>query len=208
MKIFFSFCCLLFYCIAFTQTTFPVAVANTYTLGEKEGYNGFTYSCIEFGKDGTVYTGDYAGNIEVHGNNYSFKIEGVKNEGVISKFKIISNKEMWAIGLKSVVIIKNNKVERIILYPQNVINVIENKNGFYLFCANNKKVETYIFEGDKIKLQSSSDIQLGINNGGVYESANNDIWLSNRIKNNTEFYKLNNGVVAAFRGKLGRKISA
>ncbi len=170
---------------------FPNGVANTFTLDEKEGYNGFIYSSIECGSDGTVYTCDYSGNIEIHGNNYSIKVDEAKNAGIITAFIIKSDTEVWGTSLKNIIIMKNNKLEKIIPLPPNVLQVFKNENGFDIFCANGTFVETYIFRGKNIEPLAVSDIKKKIINCAMYETFGSDIFLTLEVNGGIDIYKIN-----------------
>ena len=182
---------IIFYQSGYTQSAFPAGVANTYTLSGKEGYNGFIYCTIQFAPDGTIYTCDYSGNVEIHGNNYSIKLDSLKKGTLIGAFKIIDSSEVWAISVKNIIVIKNKKVSSIIELPVNTFSYAYrgDKKSIYVFSISQKKAETWLVSAEgKFKL-STSDFEFNANDGGIYEVAKSEIWLIKREKSELLMYQ-------------------
>ncbi|NOT92055.1 sensor histidine kinase [Ferruginibacter sp.] len=142
--------------IAYGQNTFPAGVANTYTLGEKEGYNGFNYAAIYHAPSGKVYTRTYYGEIAIHGNNYSIPLPSISLEGTqAGYFYEVNEKEIWYYDSKRIAVIRNDTVQRIIRLPEETFFYSEfNKSLIYVY---NRKgyIDIYTFSGNELVKKSS-----------------------------------------------------
>jgi Histidine kinase len=185
---------LLFTATARAQSGFPDGVANTYTLGQKEGYSGFIYSSIGFGADGTVYTCDYSGTIEIHSNNNSIKIDTLKKWGMVGGFKITGPGEAWLIGLRFVAVLKNHQVIKLLKLPDGIFSHayrIHEKTAFF-FAAKNDSLETWEFNGDILQRKAVSPIRIDLSQAWLLENTNKKAWLFRKVNKAIDIFLLNN----------------
>ena len=97
----------------------PTAVANTYTLTEKDGFSGFNYAIIYQGPSGKLYTKTYDGDIAIAGNNYAIQLEKISRlPGHGGGFFERSKNETWYFDNQRIVIIRKDTVSQIIEHPE------------------------------------------------------------------------------------------
>ena len=175
VKYLLTFIVVLFNGIAVAQNTFPAGVANTYSLSEKEGYNGFLYLPITFAADGTIYTSVYNGNTEIHGNNYLINFDDLKKLNSINDFKIIDSSEVWAFSLKSVTVIKNHNIIRTVKLPDNTYSYIKKNDtsGMYFFAVTHGTIGTWFFNGASLTKKGTTNTTYSISSGGIMETNKN-----------------------------------
>jgi len=183
---------LLLHSSLFAQLGFPDGVANTYTLSERDGYNSFIYSAIGFAPDGTVYTCDYSGVVEIHGNNYSARIDSLKKWGVISNVKIAGPDEVWLMGIKYIAVLKNKQLSQILKAPEGTFTNVATLPGkrAYVFAEKNGQVETWVFDGTSLRLKAISPARFNAARIGLFENPDQTIWLFYKNSSATEIYKL------------------
>ena len=177
MKYLFAF--LLFFIAPHTwaQTKFPAGVANSMTLGEKEGYKNFMYLPVTIAPDGTVYSSTFNGSVEIHGNNYSVQLDSLQSlSGVINDFKIIDSSEVWAYGMKHLAVIKNKRLVKTLPLPDNIFGCIKNisTRKMYFFSANGNTAETWVFDGSNLWKTAVSDILFRVGASTVLETYDHD----------------------------------
>jgi hypothetical protein len=203
VKYLLSFILIFFISVSYAQKYFPPGVANTYTLTEKDGYSRFMYLPYTVGADGTIYISDYNGNVEIHGNNYAVALDSLnKINRSINNFKIIDSNEVWAYGLKHIVILKNKKVAKVITLPINVFgNAKMLKNHVvYFFAVADNTVETWVFDGLTLKQTISSNISFSPAAGIILETPIKETYLIKNQNDSLFFYRFN-AVTTAFEFK-------
>ena len=175
------------------QLPFPAGIANTYTLSEKEGYSGFIYSTIQFADNGTIYTCDYEGNVEIHRNNYSVKIDSLKKWGRVTGFKIINESEVWALGYTYIAVLKNDCIKSIISLPQNIINhPFNSTQAVYIFSYEANNLITWIFNGIQLIKKNETRLLSTPNRALFYLNQDDKIWLINQRPPYLDIYAFNN----------------
>ena len=136
------------------QPTKPVAVANTYTLSEADGFPGYNYvTSGQFSSTGKIYIKDFFGNLHITGNNFIKKIPGVKNLENNVGLYLLSDTVLWICSdvRKVIYIIANDTLQKTVEFPFKNFYTANNgaSNVIYQFKPAGNYIEVYKFITDK-----------------------------------------------------------
>lgn len=137
----------------FAQSPVPAGLANSCTLDEKQGYDGFNYAAIFHAPSGKVYTRTYDGVIAIHGNNYTITLPAISGEAATGgSFIEISENEAWFYDSKKIVVIKQDTLFKRISYPEESLLTTPFQGGILYICKNQSATDLYYFNGETLRL--------------------------------------------------------
>lgn len=170
----------------------PTALGSTYTLGEKDGFNGFNYTVIYHAASGKVYTKTYNGDVAIHGNNYVFELPKISRISTLpgGKFYEVNKNLAYYFDSKKVVIIKSDTVYKIINYPSETSNYYENMASIIVCINNANSLDTYILENESLVLKSKSILNYLNDNAVLLKSRiDNNMYFINYLKDSLQIFK-------------------
>ena len=142
-------------------------VANTYTLGDQDGFSGFNYAALYLGPSGKLYTKTYKGEVAIHGNNYTIQVEKLSGSaGAGGSFLERSREEAWFFDSRSIHILRNDTLYRSILLPQeSFIYGVLDSTLVYMFNENGWVRPWYFTGGELKRAPVTENIPFGRVNG-------------------------------------------
>ncbi|MGC4234225.1 MAG: histidine kinase [Niabella sp.] len=143
---------LLSYC-ADAQKPPPVAVANTYTLTEADGFPGYNYVNVwEHHPSGKIYAKDFFGNLHITGNNFMKPVRGFTNLSSETGVRLLhpgNGAIVYELPGK-ISVIKNDSLWKTVVSSKKLTSLAINfyNNRLYAFEITGKLLTLYEFKGE------------------------------------------------------------
>lgn len=141
--------CLLVCSVAMSQKHHPAGVANTYTLGDADGFPGYNYTNLFYQfPSGKIYARDFFGNFHITGNNFIKQVAGFPLSVSYLNHITPSNSEIWIYNSANVFVIKNDSLIKTVPFPafKYIVSYSLDGKQLFLFRYIKGNIEVYKFE--------------------------------------------------------------
>ncbi|MFT3845436.1 MAG: histidine kinase [Lacibacter sp.] len=134
---------------AMSQRHHPAGVANTYTLGDADGFPGYNYTNLFYQvPSGKIYARDFFGNFHITGNNFIKQVAGFPLSVSYLNHITPSNGELWIYNSANVFVIRNDSLFKTVAFPafKYITSYSIDGRQLFLFRYIKGNVEIYEFE--------------------------------------------------------------
>jgi hypothetical protein len=177
----------------FAQQRFPAGVANTYTLSDKDGYNGSGYFLMQATSAGVTYSVQYFNYFTIHGNNYSKVFDTLRKvPGGIYSIKIARDKGAWVIGSDYVAVFSDMRLIKIDKAPftSDYANEIKDSSGVYYFVNEQGHIAIWFYDGHAFKKIAVSNQLSDLSVSTILNNVDGDTWLCKQTSTGADIFKL------------------
>ncbi len=181
----------------FSQLPVPAGLANSCTLDEKQGYDGFNYATIFHAPSGKVYTRTYDGLIAIHGNNYTNTLPAISGQAATGgNFIEISENEAWFYDSKKIVVIKQDTIFKSVPYPEESLLTTDFKGGILCIFKNRSATDLYFFNGETLRLLKSEMNVEVTHQSALFKAASGKIYFITTRAGELHIYEIMQGQVS------------